>query len=146
MWKGFPLSLIMADQYRTIDRIGAVQAPLLIVHGGRDAIIPLDQARHVFHAAAEPKSMVVVPQAGHNDLFERGAWEKVRGFLGELAAGAGGHGRAADGDRRGGNERGALDFLGYLAREPASAPSFRRKPKSRAAGTGTGPWIPASPV
>ena len=84
MWKYFPLDLIMADQYRTIERIGAVTAPLLIIHGGRDAIIPLDQARHVFHRAAEPKSMVVVPQAGHNDLFERGAWEKVRLFLESL--------------------------------------------------------------
>ena len=84
MWKYFPLDLIMADQYCTIDRIGAVTAPLFIVHGGRDAIIPLDQARHVFHAASEPKTMTVVPQAGHNDLFERGAWDKVRGFLTSL--------------------------------------------------------------
>jgi len=81
LWPLFPLSLIMADQYRIIDRIGRVQAPLLIVHGGRDAIIPLDQARHVFHAAAEPKSFALLPQAGHNDLYDRGAWEKVRGFI-----------------------------------------------------------------
>jgi hypothetical protein len=84
MWKYFPLDFIMADQYRTIERIGAVTAPVFIVHGGRDAVIPLDQARHVFHMAAEPKNMVVVPQAGHNDLFERGAWEKVRFFLESL--------------------------------------------------------------
>ncbi|MGH6749098.1 MAG: alpha/beta hydrolase [Methyloceanibacter sp.] len=84
LWPLFPLSLIMADQYRTIDRIGSVKAPLFIVHGGRDAMIPLDQARHVFHAASEPKTMTVVPQAGHNDLFERGAWDKVRGFLQSL--------------------------------------------------------------
>jgi len=84
MWKGFPLGLIMADQYRTIDRIGAVEAPLFMIHGGRDAIIPLNQARHVFHAATEPKNLVVVPQAGHNDLFDRGAWDKVRGFLDAL--------------------------------------------------------------
>ncbi len=81
MWKGFPLSLIMADQYRTINRIGEVKVPLFIIHGGRDAIIPLDQARHVLHAANEPKTLSVVPQAGHNDLFERGAWERVRGFI-----------------------------------------------------------------
>jgi hypothetical protein len=81
MWKGFPLSLIMADQYRTIDRIGDVNVPLFIIHGGRDAVIPLDQARHVLHAANEPKTLSVVPQAGHNDLFERGAWERVRGFI-----------------------------------------------------------------
>ena len=84
MWKGFPLALIMADQYRTIDRIAAVTVPLFIVHGGRDAIIPLDQARRVFHAANQPKSLAVVPQAGHNDLFDRGAWERVRGFLDAL--------------------------------------------------------------
>jgi fermentation-respiration switch protein FrsA (DUF1100 family) len=84
MWKGFPLGLIMADQYRTIDRIGQVKVPLFIVHGARDAIIPLGQARHVFHAANEPKSLTVVPQAGHNDLFDRGAWETVRDFLDSL--------------------------------------------------------------
>jgi fermentation-respiration switch protein FrsA (DUF1100 family) len=84
MWKGFPLSLIMADQYRTIDRIGAVKVPLFILHGGRDAIIPLDLARRVFHAANEPKSLSVVRQAGHNDLFDRGAWEHVCSFLDAL--------------------------------------------------------------
>ncbi len=84
MWKGFPLGVIMVDQYRTIDRIGEVGVPLFIVHGGRDAIIPLDLARRVYHAANEPKSMVVVAQAGHNDLFERGAFEKVYGFLESL--------------------------------------------------------------
>jgi uncharacterized protein len=86
MWPFLPLGLIMVDQYRTIDRIGEVKVPVFIIHGGRDAIIPLDQARHVFHAANEPKSIAVVPQAGHNDLFERGAWEKVLGFLDSLRA------------------------------------------------------------
>jgi fermentation-respiration switch protein FrsA (DUF1100 family) len=84
LWKGFPLGVIMVDQYRTIDRIADVTVPLFIVHGGRDAIIPLGQARRVFHAANEPKSMTVLPQAGHNDLFERGAWEKVEVFLESL--------------------------------------------------------------
>ncbi len=81
MWKGFPLSLIMADQYRTIDRIGEVKVPLFIIHGGRDAVIPLDLARRVFRAANEPKRLSVVRQAGHNDLFDRGAWEQVSSFL-----------------------------------------------------------------
>jgi uncharacterized protein len=84
LWKGFPLGVIMVDQYRTIDRIADVTVPLFIMHGGRDAIIPLDQARRVFHAASEPKSMMVLPHAGHNDLFERGAWEKVEVFLESL--------------------------------------------------------------
>jgi fermentation-respiration switch protein FrsA (DUF1100 family) len=84
LWKGFPLDIIMVDQYRTIDRIAEVTVPLCILHGGRDEIIPLDQARRVFHKANEPKSMTVLPAAGHNDLFEKGAWEKIALFLERL--------------------------------------------------------------
>jgi hypothetical protein len=84
LWKGFPLDIIMVDQYRTIDRIAEVTVPLCILHGGRDEIIPLDQARRVFHKANEPKSMTVLPAAGHNDLFEKGAWEKIELFLESL--------------------------------------------------------------
>ena len=84
LWKGFPLGIIMVDQYRTIDCIGDVTVPLFITHGGRDAIIPLDQARRVFHKANEPKTMTVLPSAGHNDLFEKGAWERIETFLESL--------------------------------------------------------------
>ena len=84
LWPGFPLGIIMTDQYRTIERIGQVKVPLFIIHGGRDNIIPLDQARHVLHAANEPKSLVVLPRAGHSDLFEQGGWAKVRAFLESL--------------------------------------------------------------
>jgi fermentation-respiration switch protein FrsA (DUF1100 family) len=83
-WPMLPLGLIMADQYRTIDRIGQVEVPLFIIHGGRDNVIPLDHARHVYHAANEPKILSVMQRAGHNDLFEQGAWARVRDFLASL--------------------------------------------------------------
>ena len=85
MWPLLPLNYIMVDQYRTIDRIGNVDVPLFIIHGGRDVVIPLDQARRVLHAAQEPKTLSVVPRAGHNDLFEQGAWGRVRDFLASVA-------------------------------------------------------------
>lgn len=81
MWPLLPLQMIMVDQFRTIDRIGEVRIPLFIVHGGRDAVIPLDHARRILHAANEPKTLSVVARAGHNDLFEQGAWARVRNFL-----------------------------------------------------------------
>jgi len=84
MWPLLPLKYIMVDQYRTIDRIGQVDVPLFIVHGGRDNVIPLNQARRVLHAANEPKTLSVVPRAGHNDLFEQGAWARVRDFITSL--------------------------------------------------------------
>ena len=85
-WPLLPLKQIMVDQYRTMDRIGSVDVPLFIIHGGRDAVIPLDMARRIFHAANDPKTLTVVPRAGHNDLFEQGAWARVRDFLSGLGA------------------------------------------------------------
>jgi uncharacterized protein len=84
-WPLLPLGLIMVDQYRVLDRVAGVKVPLFIIHGGRDTHIPLDHARRIYHAANEPKTLNVVPAAGHNDLFERGAWLKVRAFLETLA-------------------------------------------------------------
>lgn len=84
MWPLLPLKFIMVDQYRTVDRIDQVGVPLFIIHGGRDSTIPLNHARRVFHAAAEPKTLSVVPRAGHNDLFEQGAWTQVRDFIANL--------------------------------------------------------------
>jgi fermentation-respiration switch protein FrsA (DUF1100 family) len=85
-WPLLPLKQIMVDQYRTIDRIGSVDVPLFIIHGGRDAVIPLDMARRIFHGANDPKTLTVVPRTGHNDLFEQGAWARVRDFLAGLGA------------------------------------------------------------
>jgi fermentation-respiration switch protein FrsA (DUF1100 family) len=81
VWPLLPLSLIMVDQFRVLDRIAQLKVPLFIIHGGRDTHIPLHHARRIYHAANEPKTLSVVPRAGHNDLFEAGAWPKVHEFL-----------------------------------------------------------------
>lgn len=83
-WPFLPLRFIVADKYRTIDRIGGVDVPLLIVHGARDSMIPVAQGRRVYNEANNPKKLVILPRAGHNDLFENGAWDKVYEFVQEL--------------------------------------------------------------
>ncbi len=80
-WGFLPLSLVMVDQYRTIDHIATLRVPLLIVHGARDRVIPVGQARHLYTKARQPKTLAILPRGDHNDLFDRGAWEKVHGFL-----------------------------------------------------------------
>lgn len=80
-WPFFPLNLVIADRYRTLDRISGVDVPLLIVHGARDEIIPVAHGRRVYHVANQPKQLSILPRAGHNDLFERGAWDKVYEFV-----------------------------------------------------------------
>ena len=76
-----PLSLLIADQYDVERHIGAVTAPLLILHGEDDEVIPVDMARRNYRAANEPKRIETFPGGHHNDLFEHGAWDKTRAFL-----------------------------------------------------------------
>lgn len=84
VWWFLPLGLIMLDQYRSIDRIASVEVPLLILHGARDAMIPVTQARELHAAATEPKQLAILRNGGHNDLFEHGAWQKVTDFMAAL--------------------------------------------------------------
>jgi fermentation-respiration switch protein FrsA (DUF1100 family) len=81
VWWFLPLRLIMTDQYRTIDRIGSVKVPVLIVHGARDCLIPVHHARQVYAAANEPKTLAILRRGDHNDLFDHGAWAKIEAFL-----------------------------------------------------------------
>jgi len=62
-----PVRLLLLDRYPSIERITAVRAPLLVIAGDRDDIVPASLSRRLYEAAAEPKRFVLVPGAGHND-------------------------------------------------------------------------------
>ena len=74
-------SLLITDKYNNERNIRSVTAPVLILHGEQDAVIPVEMGLRVYHAANEPKSIELFPQGAHYDLFDHGAWEKTRAFL-----------------------------------------------------------------
>lgn len=80
----FPVRLLMSDQFLSREWIGAVRAPVLILHGARDGLIPIGHARTMHGLANEPKRLVVFEQGGHNDLDRHGLTEAVASFLSEL--------------------------------------------------------------
>jgi fermentation-respiration switch protein FrsA (DUF1100 family) len=61
--------------------VRAVTTPLLILHGTQDEVITVDMGRRIYRAASEPKRIEQFPFGRHNDLFDHGAWEKMRDFL-----------------------------------------------------------------
>lgn len=79
-----PLRLLIADTYDNARNIGAVKAPVLILHGERDSVIPVEMGKRLYEAANEPKRLELFPAAEHYDLFDHGAWDKVREFLAAL--------------------------------------------------------------
>jgi fermentation-respiration switch protein FrsA (DUF1100 family) len=62
-----PVRRLLLDRYPSIDRIASVHAPVLVIAGERDDIVPESLSRRLYDAAAEPKRYLVVPGAGHND-------------------------------------------------------------------------------
>ncbi len=78
-----PVGLLLRDRYPSIDRIGTVRAPLLVVIGERDAIVPPTMSRSLFAAAAEPKRLVVIEGAGHND-YELLAGDRMMAAVGRF--------------------------------------------------------------
>jgi pimeloyl-ACP methyl ester carboxylesterase len=87
MW-WLPARRLVTDRFDSIARIAEIQAPLLIVHGALDTLIPIRHGRALFEAARAPKTFVELPDRGHNEMqgleFEAG----IRKFLESLAPGA----------------------------------------------------------
>jgi uncharacterized protein len=68
-------------RYDALASIRSVQTPLLVIHGGADTLVPADHGRHLFEAANEPKRLVIVPDADHNDVIVKAGasfWEALR--------------------------------------------------------------------
>jgi uncharacterized protein len=81
-----PLSRLLTDQYNVERNVRFVTAPLLILHGEQDEVIPVEMGKRNFRAANDPKRIEIFPQAHHNDLFDHGAWEKARDFVLSLSS------------------------------------------------------------
>jgi fermentation-respiration switch protein FrsA (DUF1100 family) len=62
-----PTRWILRDRYATIDRVKRVNAPLMVIGGDADAIVPIAQTLQVYETASEPKELLVIEGAGHND-------------------------------------------------------------------------------
>jgi fermentation-respiration switch protein FrsA (DUF1100 family) len=62
-----PSSLLLEDRFPNVERIGTVEAPVLVVAGSADDVVPTELSREVYEAANEPKRLVIIDGAGHND-------------------------------------------------------------------------------
>ena len=62
-----PVSLLLRDRYDSAALAGRLSAPLLVVAGGRDRIVPASHSRRLFAAAPQPKRLVMLEGADHND-------------------------------------------------------------------------------
>ncbi len=64
-WFFLPLNLLMTDQYRNARHVAKVHAPVLVLHGEQDGVIPVAMGKRVHAAANEPKRLELFAQGEH---------------------------------------------------------------------------------
>ena len=80
-----PVRWAMKDTFRSDLRIARVTAPLLVLHGAQDRVVPVRFGEKLFALAREPKRFVRFPRGGHVDLDDHGAAKEIKAFLAGLA-------------------------------------------------------------
>jgi pimeloyl-ACP methyl ester carboxylesterase len=92
MYRWLPARRLLRHRFDSLSRLPTVRAPLLVLHGEADDMIPPEHGRRVAAAAGGPAEFVLLPGAGHPALMDdkagRGT-EAVQRFLAGLAAPAG---------------------------------------------------------
>jgi fermentation-respiration switch protein FrsA (DUF1100 family) len=82
-----PVGWLMLDQFRSLDIIEKVKAPILILHGTDDRIIPFILGQKLFDAAPEPKRLVRIEGGSHTrNLEQGGGMQAVEDFLAAIEA------------------------------------------------------------
>ena len=81
-----PVSLLLEHPFDSLARAPEIEAPLLVIAGERDRLIPPAFSRRLHDAWAGPKRWVLLPEADHNDIDTGpGYWPPMREFLASLA-------------------------------------------------------------
>ncbi|MEO5372649.1 MAG: alpha/beta hydrolase [Alphaproteobacteria bacterium] len=76
-----PVRQMMADRFDCVEHISRVKAPVLLLHGEKDGVVPVDLGRKLFAAAREPKEAVFFPDGGHLDLPDHGSEHRIMDFV-----------------------------------------------------------------
>ena len=78
-----PVRTLLKDRFDSLARIKDVRAPLLVIQGAHDKVVPPALGQELFARASEPKQLWTDPDGNHSDLLERGAFKVVLDFLAE---------------------------------------------------------------
>jgi len=64
-----PVWMLLRSEFDNLAKIPRLAVPVLVIHGDRDTLVPIQQGRAVFDAAPEPKEFYTIEGANHNDTY-----------------------------------------------------------------------------
>lgn len=76
-----PVRYLLWDHFDTARHIGGVKAPLLVLHGEADQLVPVAMGRAIFAAASAPKTLHTYPGAPHLDHLAHGSFDDLAAWI-----------------------------------------------------------------
>jgi fermentation-respiration switch protein FrsA (DUF1100 family) len=76
-----PVGLLLQDRFDSISVIKQIDAPLLVMQGSTDQVIPVSMAKKLYATASEPKEMKIISGAGHSNIFAFDAMPELKAFI-----------------------------------------------------------------
>lgn len=92
MRRGFPSNFFngAADPVGNLRKIKNLDLPLLVIHGEKDQLIPVNHGQELYdNSPAETKKLLRIRQAGHNDLLwwgKKDYFDAIRKFIKQTSA------------------------------------------------------------
>jgi uncharacterized protein len=78
-----PVRILMKDQFRSDLRVAKVTAPVLVLHGDRDEVVPIASGQLLYKLITAPKRFMRIAGGGHENLGSFGAVAEARSFVAE---------------------------------------------------------------
>lgn len=69
------------DKFQSDKKIDKVQAPLLVIHGESDTVVPYSEGKRLYNLATTQKTLLSYPGRGHADLWHSELYDKIMRFL-----------------------------------------------------------------
>lgn len=68
LYRALPIDALLTERFESARKIGALKLPVLFIHGTDDTRVPAAMSKQLFALAAEPKALILVEGASHNNL------------------------------------------------------------------------------
>jgi uncharacterized protein len=78
-----PVRSVITDRFNSVEHIRRVSAPVLILHGTLDQVIPVKFARLLAAAAPKHSKYVEYPHGTHVDLWAHGEFTEAKAWIGK---------------------------------------------------------------
>jgi hypothetical protein len=83
------MAWVAGDAFDSLSKVPRLRAPVLVIHGTLDEVIPYRMGRQLFEAIATPKRFVAIDGARHSNIAyvdPQTFWSAIRDFVTDPAA------------------------------------------------------------